>query len=88
MFVVKIQIYILVCVTRQDLTDLTEGLSGNDDLSVLIRIAQLHVSDRDPVSVESDHSEPVVPDLEKFACHHSAALISGDGKDRSADQVS
>ena len=88
MLVVKIQIYILVCVARENLTDLTERLAGNDDLSVLIGIAQFHISDRDAVSVEGDHSESVVPDLKKFACHHSAALISGDGEDRSADQVS
>ena len=88
MLISKINAYKLVRISGEDLTDLIECLSGNDDLSVLIRVVQLYIADRDAVSVESYHSEPVVSDLKELTGHHTAALITGNREDRPADQVS
>ena len=87
MFVREIDADKLIRISGKDLADLTESLSGNDDLSVLIGIAELHIADRDAVSVQGDHSEPVVPDLHELAGHHAAALVAGDREDRPVDQV-
>ena len=74
----KIDVHEFIRVTGKNLTYLTESLARNDNFPVLVGITKFHISDRDPVSVKSDHSEPVISDLHELTGHHAAALISGN----------
>ena len=85
MFAGKENIDIPVCISRQDLADLTQGFSRDDYLFSRISIFQMDAAQGDTQSIRGYHLQDIFIDLEQFACEDLICDVVRDGKDRLPD---
>ena len=87
MFLGKENICCFFRISVQDLADLIECLSGYDHFPVIIHFLELGFSHRDPVPVQSNHTDMMINDLHQFTGHHSIALVGRNGENRLGDHI-
>ena len=75
----------ILCLTRQDLTDLLKRFSRYYNLFIRIGILYFNISDGDPVSVQRYDFKFIVMDLEQLSRHQFVVVIVRNGEDRLTD---